>query len=386
MSSPGLTRHATDLLWSLWTELGVSGVLREHPDVEIDPEALIVATPMIATEEPRLLEQALAWCVSCEERIATNRLDGLLRLFPEEESARFYPFASAVNAATGSRWPAASASAMHSPGRLKPISPPLTRTSLLRLRARALCGVGARADVVTELLLRPESWVAAEDLLDTGHSKRTIARTLADLGEAGLVSNLRVGNSRRFCLANPAALGDVLGGVPENAPRWTSIFRLVVLVLRLDAPPAPSLLLQRVAATKLWEAVSPLADLLWLDPAPNPRGEPEAWKLLRAWAEAQLELLALGLSPAIIGRTRAEPREVVGKLESIDRERREIRLRLPGERNALRVRGVRADPDVLGEIYQPAPLVQIKGRARLDLRGRIRFFEEMESISLPAAA
>ena len=51
-----------EILWSAWTELGVPGVERRHRRVVADPEPLIVFTPALAANDPRLIEQAAAWC------------------------------------------------------------------------------------------------------------------------------------------------------------------------------------------------------------------------------------------------------------------------------------------------------------------------------------
>lgn len=387
LSKSPLTQHVEDLLWSLWTELGVPGLSRDHPDVEVDPEALIVATPMLIVDDPRLIEQALAWCVSHEDRLATNRFEGLLRLLPEDGRGRFERFAATVNQVSGSRWNAGAAASYEPVPRLKPIALPLARAGLLRLRARALCGVGARADVVTELLMKPDSWVGAEDLASTGHSKRNIARTLAELSDAGIVSCLREGNARRFSLAKPVALGEVLDGLPDEAPRWVDVFHLIILVMRLEAPADVPTSLRRVVANGLRGEIAPLAERLWLEAPPLTRGEPDAWEQLHRWATAQVELLALGISPAIVGRTRVDDRVVVGRIERYLPDRCELGMRLDGERRVLRARLGRGafDPGLMHELYVPGDRVRVAGRGRSDLRGRLKYLESVVSIEKLAA-
>ena len=53
MSSQSIRQHAADLAWSLWTELGVSGVVRRHSGIVIDLEPLLAATPALASDDPR---------------------------------------------------------------------------------------------------------------------------------------------------------------------------------------------------------------------------------------------------------------------------------------------------------------------------------------------
>lgn len=45
MFSAALRRHTEDLAWSLWTELGVSGVVRNHAFVALDLEPILAVTP-----------------------------------------------------------------------------------------------------------------------------------------------------------------------------------------------------------------------------------------------------------------------------------------------------------------------------------------------------
>ena len=70
------SRHAmeqrlVDLCWSLWTELGVAGVIRHHATWNIDPEALIVApgTSLSRASEARL---PLTWITLLHGRIGAS--------------------------------------------------------------------------------------------------------------------------------------------------------------------------------------------------------------------------------------------------------------------------------------------------------------------------
>ena len=73
-----ITRLVIDLGWSLWTELGVPGVIRRHAHVAIDPEPLIVFSPWLLRHDARLQEEVVRWCVAHADRISASRLHGLL--------------------------------------------------------------------------------------------------------------------------------------------------------------------------------------------------------------------------------------------------------------------------------------------------------------------
>ncbi len=60
-ASATIQRHAADLAWSLWTELGVPGVIRRHASLVVDPEPLLVATPELARTDQRLQDEVLRW-------------------------------------------------------------------------------------------------------------------------------------------------------------------------------------------------------------------------------------------------------------------------------------------------------------------------------------
>ncbi len=57
-----IARLATDLAWSLWGELGVPSVVRNHTQVVVDPEPLVLAAPFIAQHDARLRDEIWRWC------------------------------------------------------------------------------------------------------------------------------------------------------------------------------------------------------------------------------------------------------------------------------------------------------------------------------------
>ncbi len=384
MSCELLEETANALAWSLWTELGAPGLTRDHTETAIDPEALIVATPSLAAKEPRLLDLAMLWCMEHAHRLNTTRLQGLLKLLPDEAIPRFHAFAATFNANTGGTWP--SGGLIASPGSPSPreIPIPWDRPALLRLRARALFGVGTRADVICDLLAQPEQPVTAEDLSGGGHTKRNVARILADLADAGTVQDLREGNARSFRLSDPHALARVLGGIPDDLPAWTPILNFTLLALRLrkiqDLPPSA----RRVEAHMLREALAPSAQRLHLEAPPQTKGDPAAWDQLLDWATAQVQDLAEGRSTALTGPVSPlEGWSATVKLLGIARDRPELRVSLTQEgARPLRVLCSGWDLDMFSELFRPGARMRIVGTLRRDRRLRPRLVERLTSIEL----
>lgn len=300
MSSESIRRDAADLAWSLWTELGVSGVVRKHSGTVIDLEPLLAATPALASDDPRLLEQILSWCACHGHRVNTVRLAALVNRLPPSAIAAFQSFGATANAVAGTKWPAVGSPGTPPP-RLREVPLQLDRAALLRLRARALCGVGTRADLVCDLLARPGAWVTASQLAEGGHSKRNVARVLAELDGAGIIARQVTGNGLRFRLAEPSALVGVLGALPGQSPDWTRVFDLAITVLSLTALETMPEAVRRVEANALREVLLPLGERLSLCAPPKTRGEPKAWELVVEWGTAQIAALASGESAALGG-------------------------------------------------------------------------------------
>lgn len=287
-----------DLAWSLWTELGAPGVFRRHQTVVVDPEPLLLWTPSIAGPDPRLGELVVAWAAAHGDWCSWTRIQGLRRSFPAStwfafETARL-PFAG------GAPRPPRDSAIRSPPGRATSRSAPplpMDRPSLLRFRMRALCGVGARADVLCELLARHDTWMSASDLGAIGYAKRSTGRILADLSAAAIVNSRTRENTIRVQLRSPSALGEIVGPTGRFLA-WTLLFpvlaQLLDLIERFDAHAEP---VRRVEAHKVREAVSAACTELWLPPPPRTRGRLDAWDSLLSWSAATAETIARGEMP-----------------------------------------------------------------------------------------
>lgn len=299
MSRPELVRHANDLAWSAWTELGVPGVVRRHQQVAIDPEPLIVASARLAASDPRLLELIYSWCAGNEQRLSASRIQGLHKLAAPSVQRAFAEMVATLRRDGAVRWSVGTpADAWAAPPERRAVQVDLSRPALLRLRLRALCGVGARADVLAELLGRRAVWTRASDLSDEGYSKRNVGRILAELHEAGLVEGRARGRTHLFRIPSSTALDSLVGVSGLRLPRWRLVLDLVAAVLDLAEQSERSAATRRVEAHKLAERLRPLAQELGLPTPPQTQGDPQAWESVMGWAVDRATALAAGTSEA----------------------------------------------------------------------------------------
>ena len=331
MRSTELDTHAAELLWSLWTELGVNGVVRNHSWSAIDPEPLIVATPRLGTGDRRVLEEAGRWCASHADRLSVSRLEGLLESSAETTRNEFVSFSRWLRDQTGIKWPVErwvtkfettplkeGARARKKSGRpSERLSLPLKRAALFRLRMRALAGVGARADTLVELVARATSWTSATDLQTLGYSKRNVARVLADLEEAEIVRVVRTGPAFKYRLDTAQRLAELVQPIPEAFPPWREIFELVVTVLDLTQIGQDGSVSSRVESSALHAGLAQMATALWLESPPSIRGKRELPDDLVEWSNDHVAALAAGDSPAFRRLDHDRPHvNAVGRLHS----------------------------------------------------------------------
>ena len=300
MSRSSINRSAVDLTWSLWTELGVPGVIRNHRDCVLDPEPLVVVSPYIAAHDPRLRDQIYLWCRANARWISVSRLQGLLRLYNQETRGAFWDMAKTLRTDGSVKWPAnGEGRPWPSPPDPKPLPMTMNRPALLRMRLRALCGVGARSDVLCELIARGDGWFSAVDFEGEGYTKRNMARILADLSDAGYLARRPRRNVVRYKLITQDELHSLLSVQNLRFPKWTSLFHIVILVFELLDHQHASAAVRRVEAHKLREKLLPQCIELALPPPPLTKGEPKSWERVVEWAAEELERLSSGSSQAL---------------------------------------------------------------------------------------
>lgn len=310
--SKTIAKNVTDLGWSLWGELGVQSVVRNHADVVIDPEPLIVFSRTLFQGDARLQEQVSRWCSAHADRVSASRLQGIQKAVDPDVAKGFDVLAEELRA-HGVPW-AGRPNATARSTTAKAVDLPTTRVALVRLRLRALCGVGARADVLAELLAHQGRWLVASDVDHLGYAKRSIARILAELADAGLAKARAERNTIAYELARPERWQELLGAASVASPDWLTVFDLAAVALQLNVESEKSESVRRVAATKAAKQIDALAAVLGLSPLPTTAGASDAWDVVTSWLELETRALADGTSSAF--RRTAVAREVISSERS----------------------------------------------------------------------
>jgi hypothetical protein len=296
-----VSKLVVDLGWSLWTELGVPGVVRRHPHVAIDPEPLIVFSPWLFRDDARLQEEVVRWCVAHADRISASRLHGLVKTASPDVSSALHELTMTLHA-HGVPWTKAGAKTTQptptptTTTTTKPLALPTTRPALIRMRLRALAGVGARADVLAELLGHQGRWLIASDLHHLGYSKRNVARVLGELADAGIADARADKNAVGFKLATPL-LGQLLQGQRLTWPPWAALLAFVEDAQRLRDDQGKSEVVRRVAAPKAAARFDAACAALDLKRSVASAADP--WSAVVVWAEEQLSAIVDGTSPVL---------------------------------------------------------------------------------------
>jgi len=280
----------TDLAWGHWTELGVSGWrLRDREgsselDVAIDPEPLIFLTAALADIDPRLRDEAIDWCVTFGRYISKVRLKRLLQL-PIVDPGSYSSFARTVNRSGHLAWPTDGGAVW----RFKPTGRSVLnvrgRRSTIRLRARLVFGVSARAEILIALGEEARWAYTATELAERArYGRRVVVEALEALTAVGLVRSVDAPGARRFSLADPVAVHGILGPPPAATLDWALAFdacwRCYTTLQKFANAPAT---VRAIEAMKTAETVEEELMRMWLSvPGPTPRGE-KAWARFETW-------------------------------------------------------------------------------------------------------
>ncbi len=279
------------LAWSLLTELGAPGLTRAHTGVALDPEPVVLLVARAATApggDPRLRDQLGRWLVHHGGRLSATRLSGLLRPAPAPAQAAWSQLAADVQAAGGPPLPSPAPAGPPQQLPTAPLALPLDRPALALLRLRALCGVGARADVIGALLAAPDHWQRGADLGHLGYSGRMVGSVLSDLHQAGLAARDPRGNAHTFRLVAPGPLRALIGAEGLRPVRWAAALALAELRLRLAERAGAPAAVQRVEAAGLRAALAEQAARLDLPAPPAARGVEGVYGALCGWADGGL--------------------------------------------------------------------------------------------------
>lgn len=291
ISSRAFDETVADLLWSLWAEFGIAGVVaRRHANEYIDPEALILFTAVEGDLDPRLRDESIDWVVQYGTHLSKTRLKNLRAAWKVSTDPGFARYAATVNTHATLGWPTGGRPLPFRPrsrGGLRDLSGP----SLIALRLRALFGVGARAELMRAFLGDPAFATAAALSANTNYGKRNVQNALEVLRFAGLVEVRRVGNADQFRLANERALLGLVGPAPRAFPRWNLLLPRVLHLRRLIRSGAGrSDLENAITAHRFVEAEADALRGAGLLVAPLPGGQ-AAWPAFTAWADRAIRSL-----------------------------------------------------------------------------------------------
>lgn len=224
-----LDQYLLDLVWSLWTELGVAGVKRKHQMFLIDLEELILLTVVLSEVDYRLRDETLDWCSQYHHLLSTSRLKSIIKDFEKFEKLYepFSKYSATLNSISRANWPNfLNLSPLKFLPSHKSCLRPLASPALLNIRARSIFCTGARADLVTFFLTHDKPDFSASDLTEIGYSKRNLSEILEQFSLSGLFDKFQLKNQLRYRLAKNEQLIKILYPIPEFVPSWRHILEI----------------------------------------------------------------------------------------------------------------------------------------------------------------
>lgn len=284
-SSHPIDERVAELLWSLWSELGVPGVVpARHQDQYIDQEALILCTAVASDLDPRLRDESIDWVIRHNTYLSKARLKNLRLAWHVVEDPSFARYAATVNHHAHLGWPTRGRPLPFRPRGRSVIADP-ARPSLIALRSRAAFGVGARAELLRAFVGDPGAATAAALSAETNYGKRNVLNALEGLRFAGLVEVRRVGNADHFRLVERRAVVALIGPAPAAFPRWNRILPIVLQIRQvIRASAARAGLEPAIAAHRFVEAQANAIRAAGLSVPALPRGQ-AAWATFTDWAD-----------------------------------------------------------------------------------------------------
>lgn len=294
--SDQLDENLALLAWSLWTELGVAGLKRNHEDFAVAPEELIILTSALSQFDPRLRDEALDWCIQYHRFISPIRLQIVAKKYKDFIATPFSIFSATYNTFATTKWAVLKDSIplkLHPSGksRLRNFETP----SMIDFKLRSLFGVNVRADVLSFLLSEKRENYIASDLLEMGYSKSRIAEILADLALGGLLTESQVRNQLHYSFIKRNQLTKLLGTIPKKMVRWDQILA-VLLPIRacIDATENSPIGIRAIDMRNLLNNLLRDLSQLKLTPPPMQKDLETYWKSVTEWILEYTKSLAEG--------------------------------------------------------------------------------------------
>ena len=329
-----LSSLALATVWSLWTELGISGWERRHQDEGLDLEALILFSAWLGRVDHRLLDEGLDWCIANSRLVSATRLRGLLKQADSDVVESFGDYSATVASKVPKiNWPGEGKVRRFVPSG-KSEAPNLERPALLQLRLRALFGLATRAEVLRLLLIdAPLGWSAADLARESAFAKVNVAVALDLLELTGVVRIEKSGTQFRYRLARAAPLVALVGPAPSFQPDWSARFAVMLNLVRLEHDRATGEGMVRAAnlVAILRQIAKPIARLGLRDLVPAP-GRPEFNDEFDLWSEELLTYWAGLEGPVSHAETSYEVRrsDIAWEVTVHEPDRAPRPLTLPG--------------------------------------------------------
>lgn len=289
-----LAEHQRALLWGAWAELGVSGWQKTHGDWAIDPEPLIIATAGSGDDDPRLLEEALDWCIHYWRYVSRVRLKNLLREQTLGAREEWGPFAATVSSHAGVVWPLATDEFKYQTTG-KSVLDSMDQPSRAWVRMRGMFGLGARTEIMRFFLSGHRRATVARIATQVGYAKRVVADECDTLEKAGVLRAQQVTNRFYYTLNRSRALEDFVGDIAKITPDWPALFRVTSAFVALErsAERLSSDALM-VEAHRVIEMLDDDLDELDIERRPQFNQRDRYWPAVREFAEDLMSAWAVG--------------------------------------------------------------------------------------------
>jgi hypothetical protein len=239
----------------------------------MDVEPLLLFTARLADADPRLRDESIRWIVGHHRYVSRARLRALLSAAADAAQTAAGPYLATVALSTPGTWPAAGepwprAVAVRDPQRPRPFDAP----SLVRLRLRALLGVGARAEIAHAFVARPDARFAASELSElSAFTRSNINQELEAFTLARLLERSSSGKRLVYRLSDPQRLLAFAGPRPAHFPDWAASLEVLGVALDLlELSAGASHLAASVEAARFLDA-----NQVQLDRAAFPRRPPQ---------------------------------------------------------------------------------------------------------------
>jgi len=245
-----------ELIWDLWSELGISGYGKPSNSI-VDPEALLLYSLILARSDARLYDEIIDWTIRNGELLSIPRIKSLLSIFPAQKQVGALA-ELLVEKERHSKWKALISfgnnemseplfysynyealpiigepdprflrhglirSAWNWRNHSLPFNPNNCGTFILKLRA--FIGVTARCEIIASLIEGTEkhpSQIARE----IAFASKTTQETLVQMAQSEIILVRPRGREKLYHLNTAFASSLTSGSIPRFVP-WILLFEL----------------------------------------------------------------------------------------------------------------------------------------------------------------